>query len=148
MQNFLKLRGVNVLAVASAAVATQLLDGGRTADSTFKIPISVIFESTFHIAASSQNAEKLNQMSFIIWDKIVIFHRHNLKAVDRMLRNILRSILLFGAKAVQRIRDFQQILPVVRAASRFHIVATCFKKSLFQNFKRLNLQQNMCLQAL
>lgn len=66
IQMFLQSRGMIVLAVESPAVAAQLLVGGRTAHSIFKVPILVHSESPCHIDGRSQIAEDLKKLSLII----------------------------------------------------------------------------------
>ncbi len=50
---FLLVRSKNVIAVATSAVAAALLDGGRTAHSSFKIPIPCDYGSICNVSASS-----------------------------------------------------------------------------------------------
>ncbi len=50
---FLRLRSKKVIAVAASAIAAALLDGGRTAHSTFKIPIPCNYGSPCNVSASS-----------------------------------------------------------------------------------------------
>ncbi len=83
IHDFLRLREKKVIAVATFGVAAVLLDEGRTANSTFKIPIPITAESTCSISASSQLAQDLLDSDFIIWDEIVMCHRYCVEAVDR-----------------------------------------------------------------
>lgn len=67
IQRFYKSRGRSALAVASSAVAAQLLDDGRTAHLVFNVHILVRSESTCNINTNSQLAERLKQTALIIW---------------------------------------------------------------------------------
>lgn len=78
-QIFPKSKRKQLLAVVSAAVETQLLDGGHTAHSTLKISIPAHFVSTCTIDGDSQSARDLHKTQLIIWDKVVMTHRHNLE---------------------------------------------------------------------
>lgn len=100
IQQVSKCRGVRVLAVASSAVAAQLLDNRSTAHSALKIPIQDYSQSTCSIETISKLLEELRRTSLIVLDGIVITHRHNLKAVDRTLKNLLRSVFPFGGIVV------------------------------------------------
>ncbi len=57
IHDFLRLLEKKVVAVATPAFAAVLLDEGRTAHSTFKIPIPCTAESTCSISARLQVAQ-------------------------------------------------------------------------------------------
>lgn len=97
IQTFLKFRGVRGLAVASSALASQLLGDERTAHTALKIPIPVHSQSTCSIEASPQLVGELIDTKLIVWDEFVMTHRHTTEAVDRILKNFLYSVLLSGA---------------------------------------------------
>jgi hypothetical protein len=78
-----------VICVASSGIAAQLLVGGRTAHSTFKIPLDINDTSLCSITKNSKHADLLRQASLIIWDEIPMQHRFCAEAVDRTLRDIL-----------------------------------------------------------
>jgi len=149
IQGFLKIRGKQAIAVATSAVAAQLLDEGRTAHSTFKIPIPCLADSTCHISANSQLAAHMRAAHLIIWDEIVMCHRYCVEAVDRSLRDITGTNLPFGGKCILFSGDFRQILPVLPGGSQAQIVEACICSSpLFPSFKTLRLSENMRLNAL
>ena len=62
--------GEIALAVATSGIAAELLEGGRTAHSRFKIPIPVNENSTCSISLQSHEAELLRRVSLIIWDEL------------------------------------------------------------------------------
>ena len=74
--NFLRARRKKFIAVATSAVAAVLLNGGRTAHSVFKIPIPVSAESTCNFSTNSGTVRTLQKADLIIWDEIVMCHRH------------------------------------------------------------------------
>lgn len=145
IQRFLKSHDVHIVAVASSAVAAQLLDDRRTAHSACKIPILVNSDCTCHIDADSQQAQELRRTKLIIWNEIFMTHRHNLDSINCTLRDILWSILPFAGIVMLCIGYFRQILAVLSADNRFQIVCTCLKRSrLFPLFKRLEIHKKAC----
>ncbi|CDF36122.1 unnamed protein product [Chondrus crispus] len=148
-RHFLRTRRKQVIAVATSAVAAVLLDGGRTAHSVFKIPIPVSAESTCSFSANSDTGRTLQQVDLIIWDEIVMCHRHCIETVDRSLRDLIQTDRPFGGKFLVLAGDFRQILPVVPGGSRGQIVSACVKASpLYRECRFLRLTENMRLAAL
>ena len=86
----------DVLAVASSGVASLLLIGGRTAHSTFNIPIPILHDSTCSIRVQSPMASTIRNTALLIWDEAAMAHRHVFEAVDRCFREI------FGRRTVWR----------------------------------------------
>ena len=82
-----RAQGKIALCMASSGIAALLLDGGRTAHSTFKIPIEIDEASTCNISRGSDVHQLLEQTSIIIWDEVPMQHRHATDAVDRTLRD-------------------------------------------------------------
>ena len=134
------------LAVASSGIAAELLEGGRTAHSRFKIPIPVNETSVCSISAQSNEAKLLRKASLIIWDEIMMSHVHQVDCVDRSLQDILKSSEPFGGVVVVFGGDPRQILPVVRHGDRANIVKACVQSSiLWSQIKELKLNKNMRL---
>ncbi|CDF41007.1 ATP dpendant DNA helicase [Chondrus crispus] len=149
IQDFLRTRRKQVIAVATSAVAAVLLDGGRTSHSVFKIPIPVSAESTCSFSANSDTGRTLQQVDLIIWDEIVMCHRHCIETVDRSLRDLMQTDRPFGGKFLVLAGDFRRILPVVTGGSRGQIVSACVKASpLYRECRFLRLTENMRLAAL
>ena len=150
IQLILKVRSHRVIPVLTSAVASSLLEEGRTAHSLFKIPIPCYADSVCNISMESNTANELRHASLIIWDEVVTCVHYCIAAVDRSLRVIMKSPNVpFGAKCVLFSGDFRQILPVVRRGSRSMIVFMCFKSStLYESTKCLKLTQNMILRAI
>ncbi len=64
------------LAVASSGSAATLLTGGRTAHSTFKLPIQIhTDEPTCDISKGTGTAKLLQQCCFIVWDECTMAHK-------------------------------------------------------------------------
>ena len=77
--------GKIALAVTSSGIAAELLQGGRTAYSWFKIPIPVNETSVYSISLQSDDATLMQQTSLIIWDEIMMSHVDQVDCVDRSL---------------------------------------------------------------
>ena len=134
------------LAVASSGIAAELLEGGRTAHSRFKIPIPVNETSVCSISAQSNEAKLLRKASLIIWDEIMMSHVHQVDCVDRSLQDILKSTQPFGGVVLVFGGDPRQILPVVHHGDRANIVKACVQSSkLWSQIKELKLTKNMRL---
>jgi hypothetical protein len=135
-----------VLCVASSGIAALLLRGGRTAHSTFKIPIPCHESSMCSFSKNSHLADLIRQTSLVIWDEAPMQHRHIVETVDRTFRDVLNSDKPFGGLTFVFGGDFQQILPVVIQGSRPQIVGACIQRSvLWRSMTVLHLHQNMRL---
>ena len=80
------------LAVASSGIATTLLAAGRTAHSTFKLPLTVSLHkaSVCSICKNGPLGKVLQDVSLIIWEQCTTIHRAHIEALDRLLE-ILES---------------------------------------------------------
>lgn len=143
--NMVRSHGWIALCVASSGIASLLLCGGRTAHSTFKIPLSLHPESTCPIRKEGRLAALIKNTRLIIWDEITMQHRYAAEAVDRTCRDVLGvPDRPFGGLTVVFGGDFQQILPVVPRGSREDVVsATLLRSDLWRHVKVLKLIQNM-----
>ena len=144
----LRSRELIVLCVASTGIAAQLLPGGRTAHSCFKIPLDITEHSTCSLRKHSTFASFLKSVSVIIWDECSTQHRHAFEAVDRTLRDICECNLPFGGIPLILGGDFLQTLPVVPRGSRSSIVLACLSSSSLWPFitpNILKLERNMRL---
>ena len=105
--------GKIALAVASLGIAAELLEGGRTAHSRFKIPIPINESSVCNISLQSDLVKLIQKTSLIIWDEIMMSHVHQVDCVDHSLQDIMKIDKPFGGIAVVFGGDPHQILPVV-----------------------------------
>ena len=147
-------KGEIVLNVASSGIASLLLTGGRTAHSRFVIPININEDSFCSISPNSDLAALLKKTSLIIWDEAPMIHKHCFEALDRTLKDILRSSTpcseakVFGGKVVVFGGDFRQILPVIPKGSRSDIVNASLNASyLWNQCHVLKLTVNMRLEV-
>ncbi|XP_073022258.1 uncharacterized protein [Primulina eburnea] len=152
---YLRSKGEIVLNVASSAIASLLLPGGRTAHSRFAIPFNPNGESTCNIKQGSHLAELIVKSKLIIWDEAPMTHKFCFEALDKSMKDIMRFVnpsshhLPFGGKTVVFGGDFRQILPVIPKGSRQDIVhATINSSYLWRHCIVLRLTKNMRLQNL
>jgi len=125
--NLYRSEGHVVICVASSAIAAQLLPGGTTSHSRFKIPIVIDGNSTCSLSKQSAEAQLLRIAKLIIWDEVTLQNKHCFAAVDRTLRDIMSDDRLFGGIPVLLGGDFAQILPVVRKGKRADVVNACIQ---------------------
>uniref|UniRef100_A0A803QEU3 ATP-dependent DNA helicase n=1 Tax=Cannabis sativa TaxID=3483 RepID=A0A803QEU3_CANSA len=132
-------------------IAALLLPNGRTTHS-LSIPLDVTAESTCDIRQGTLLAGLLMKTSLIIWDEAPMANKFCFEALDKTLRDILRtryennSNKPFGGLTVVCGGDFRQILPVVPKGTRADIVDASLNSSyLWPYFKIYQLSQNMRL---
>ncbi|XP_076959697.1 uncharacterized protein LOC143635851 [Bidens hawaiensis] len=141
----IRSKGEIVLTVASSGIASLLLTGGRTAHSRFHIPIDLNEDSTCYMDPGTDEAQLLEKTKLIIWDEAPMHHKHGFQALDRSLKDVLSSNLLFGGKVVFG-GDFRQILPVVQKGTRQDIVnASLCSSYIWSECNVLTLTKNLRL---
>ncbi|KIL54493.1 hypothetical protein M378DRAFT_1055673 [Amanita muscaria Koide BX008] len=144
---FLRGHGKIVLCVASSGIASLLLKGGRTAHSTFRIPLNIYNGQTCSVTKQSKLADLLRVVDLIIWDEVPMQSKFCQEAVDITLRDIRNNQQPFGGITVVFGGDFQQILPVVLKGTREQIVSQSIRKSyIWNHIQVLKLTQNMRLE--
>jgi hypothetical protein len=109
-----RAQGWVVVAMASSGIAALLLDGGRTTHSCFKIPVQGLNNtSTCYISRDSELVALLQAVVLIVWDEVVMMHRHVFEAVNKSLQDIMAVInptfkfLPFGGLVVVFGGDFR-----------------------------------------
>ena len=128
------------LAVASSGTAALLLDGGRTAHSTFKIPLNVSPRSMCGVSPTSVVAELIRKTKVIVWDESSMISRAILEAVDRTFKDIFSkddadlASVPFGGRLMVFGGDFRQVLPVIPKASRCEIVNQSLNRSFLWRY--------------
>ena len=136
--------GQIALAVASSGIAAELLEGGCTAHSQFKIPMLISDESVCSISLQSMHAQLMKSTSLICWDEVLMSNKQHIKCVDRSLQDILKVDKPFGGITMVFDRDPHQILPIVCCGDRPQIVKACVKSSeLWSQVHDIKLTQNM-----
>src|SRR5207248_6820864 len=89
-----------IIAVASSGIAALLLDGGRTAHSTFKIPFKTTEDSVLNVNPNSELAQLIKRATLIIWDEVPMTHRFAFEAVNKSFRDLTGIEKPFGDKVV------------------------------------------------
>lgn len=75
--------------------------------------------------------------------------RNNIEAIDRTLKQLMRSNMSFGGRVILFCGDFRQVLPIIQCGSKARVLVSCFKRSpLFLLLKVLRLRTNMKILAL
>ena len=147
-------QGKIAIAVATSGIAANLLDGGQTAHSIFRIPLKVFKDTVCRINTNSDLATMLRECGCIIWDEAVMAHKLTFMAVERTLRDIMSinntnlSQIPFGGKLILFGGDFRQILPVVKKGNRSQIVNASIKNSSFwKNVINYKITENMRIKS-
>ncbi|XP_078521590.1 uncharacterized protein LOC144790763 [Lissotriton helveticus] len=138
--------GLLALAVASSGIAATLLTGGKTAHSTFKLPLTVSIEneSTCSVRKNGPLGILLQKVSLIMWDECNMTHRAHIDAVHRTLQDIRNCPTIMGGVTFVFAGDFRQTLPVVPRGTRADILKACLKAShLWDSVQTLTLRTNM-----
>lgn len=132
--------------VAWTGIAAVLLAGGRTAHSTFKLPIPVLENSSCRIKHDSPEAVELKTARLFIWDECTMTPHHALEAVDRVLKDLTGCNVPFGGKTLLLGGDWRQTLPVIRHGNRVSAIESSLKNcSLWPLFQQFELIRNMRL---
>ncbi|KAL4108018.1 hypothetical protein QTP88_018280 [Uroleucon formosanum] len=141
-----KVRGKVALAVASSGIAATLLSGGRTAHSTFKLPLNVLFDTEYicPIRKNSPLDKILQETSFVVWDECTMSPRSHIKVIDRTLKDLRCNNKFMGGITFVFACDFCQTLPVIPKGTRADVVNACLKSSpIWKNVEKLYLRINM-----
>ena len=141
-----RAQGKIVLCVASSGIAAQLLPGGRTAHSRFKIPLTNDTNAVCNITRNSFLADLIRDTSLIIWDEVPMQHKACFEAVNRTLNDVCNTggQQLFGGIPTVLGGDFAQILPVIRRGARqLTVLASIRHSSIWNRLHILRLRRSM-----
>ncbi|UYV62913.1 hypothetical protein LAZ67_2002437 [Cordylochernes scorpioides] len=134
------------LSTASSGIAATLLHGGRTAHSTFKLPLDLTRDEVpvCNLNADSAMGEVLRQCKFIVWDECTMAHRHALEAVDITFKDCRQDQRPMGGVVLLLAGDFRQILPIIPRGTIADELHACLKASPLWSFvERLTLSTNI-----
>jgi len=130
--------------VASFGIASTLLVGGRTAHSTYKLPLkydSGDATSVCNVSKHNDTGKWMQDYSLIIWDEASMFQKLSVEALDRTMRDLRHKNSPMQSKSSG---DFRQILPVIARGTRADEVNASLKKYyLWPHIKILELKTNM-----
>lgn len=102
-----------VIAVASTGITVTNLPGVRTLHSRFKISLRVDVDSHCGIHLQSDFAELMRRVELTVWDEAQMTNKYAFYALDKTLRDIMKSVMPFGGKIVVLKGDFRQVFPIV-----------------------------------
>lgn len=134
-----KARSLGRITVVSGSTALSVsdVDGGRTAHSTFRIPVTD--DNTgieCNVTMGSPRADYLREAAFIVWDELPMSHVAGWEAVDIKLRELTEVDEPFGGKVVIAIGDFRQVAPVVKGGGpTAHRLASVLSSALWPHFQ-------------
>jgi hypothetical protein len=134
-----KARGMGYIAVVSGTTALSVsdVDGGRTAHSTFKLPVTEDNSGVVSmVEEDSARADFLCTSAFIVWDELPMANIAAFEAVDALLRRLTGVDSPFGGKVVVAIGDFHQVAPVVKGGGPTAcFMASILSSSLWKHFR-------------
>lgn len=131
------------LAMASSEIAATLLEGGRTAHSTLKLPMNIHkeYQPICNVSKDSELSKILKRCKIIAWDEIPMAHKSGL---DHTLQDLKENEALMGNTFVLLAGDFRQTLPVIpRSTPANELNASVKASHLWQFVETITLTKNM-----
>ena len=126
---------------ATTGIAADLLKGGRTVHSGFKIPLKTSVSS---MKIPSIDSNKLHDAYLIIIDEASMLSSHSLRIIDQLLKEIMNDVRPFGGKTFMLGGDLRQTSNIVPHGTAMDILEVCIKSSpLWQHVKKRSLISNM-----
>jgi len=140
----MRKEGKNVLPVASTGIAANLLKGGRTYHSEFKVPLQVSETMVCGIPPGESAARRVRQANLVIWDESTMASAMALECVDRLFKEVMKTDTTFGGKTILLGGDFRQTLPILPGADSAATVQGSLKHSrIWYEFQQLKLSINV-----
>ena len=144
----IRSEGNIAVAVATSGIAATLLDGGRTAHSSLKIPLEIITQTdgklNCNIDKNSQKGELLRRCKLLVWDEATMAHKKLIEAVNNTLQDIRSNNSVMGGLLLVLAGDFRQTLPIVPRGTPSDQINACIKNSdLWQYVEEHTLITNM-----
>ncbi|KAH9082717.1 hypothetical protein LEN26_004115 [Aphanomyces euteiches] len=134
------------LATASSGIAATLLDGGRTAHSTFKLPLDLheADKVVCSIGKQTAKAQLLKTCKVIVWDECTMIHKKGLEMLNATLQYLRDSNDIMGGVTVILAGDFRQTLPIIDRGTTADEIDACMKQSqLWRHVETFKLITNM-----
>ena len=139
-----RLRGNN-LSISSTAwvgVAASLLQGGQTIHSFYNLPIELNEDSVCRFSPSKINI--LHSTSLFIMDEASMISSPGLQAIERSMRDVFSSNVLFGGRVIVLGGDFRQTLPIPPPQIAHRLLGyTILNCPFWSQFRRFRLTNNM-----
>lgn len=144
LMSYLRGKKKIVLPFATTGIAADLLKGGRTVHSGFKLPIPINETSISNMKPHSVESNALREAALIIIDEAAMLMCHALRCINILLQEVMGNKTPFGGKVLILGGDFRQTLPVVPRGGKADIIAASIKSSpLWRHFKVMKLSTNM-----
>ena len=128
-----KAGGLLLIAVAvpSSEIAAVLLQGGRTAHSTLRLPLNLSHceAPLCSITKGTGEAKVLQEYGLIVRDECTTAHRQALEALDRRFQDLRRNGKRMSEVVVLLACDFRQTLPVIPKGTMTDELKPCLKSS-------------------
>ena len=142
---YLRGRGDIVLITGTTALSVIGYERGRTAHSTFGIPVKENnAEFSCRIRPGSGQAKLICAAKLIIWDELPMANRAAVEAVDILLRQLKGNARPFGGILFLAVGDFRQVAPVVPGGGKTSILDSSIRaSSLWASFRIFRLHQPM-----
>ncbi|XP_019228608.1 PREDICTED: uncharacterized protein LOC109209740 [Nicotiana attenuata] len=137
-------KGFVALATATSGVIASILPGGKTAHPRFKFPIDIDKHFSCNISKQSSLASLIRDAKLIMWDEVSMAKKQLIEAFDLLLKDLMDTKTLFGAKVVVFGGDFRQTLPVVRSGKKEDFIQESLLCSeIWNQLEKLRLSVNM-----
>lgn len=132
------------LATASTGIASNLLHGGRTYHSQFKVPVPVFENSVSLLKMNNADTKLIREAAILILDEATMAPNNAINCINKLFQEIMKNEKPFGGKVVILGGDFRQTLPVVPNEKRSAIVQACIKfNHMWDDFELLQLNNNV-----
>ena len=96
--------------MAYYGIAANLLAGGVTLHSFFRMPLKVTHETAPPYELASRTGQRLKGMDVLIWDEAPMAVKFHLEYVDRALKFVMQNDVPFGGKIIILGGDNRQVL--------------------------------------
>ncbi|TVY62600.1 ATP-dependent DNA helicase pif1 [Fusarium oxysporum f. sp. cubense] len=140
--DYIRAEGEVVCVAGSTALSVTLYDRGRTAHSTFGIPVrESSCEIVSQLSPHSGRAELLRHAALLLWEELPMANKAAVQCADQLLRSIVGQDQPFGGKTFIGIGDFRQVAPVTPATTAPEAVfdASIRSSHLWPHFRILHL---------
>lgn len=141
--------GKNVLVCSSSGIAASLLCTGRTAHTTFRIPLKITSSSICSIEPNTQLAKQILKCDMIIFDECPMTSHLIFKAINDTIQDLFekdnqreRSQKPFGSIPVVFSGDWRQTLPVDSEGFTDESAVSIKKSSFWPEVTVLKLTEN------
>lgn len=102
------------------------------------------------VSLGGESGDLLKAATFIIWDECPMMHRYNFEALDKCLKDIMKTVdprceaMPFGGKVIVFGGDFRQCATVIERGSKAQIIHASLPQSyLWRSMEVLEMTINM-----